>query len=345
MGQGQEEKIRPQPQIEIQVLLFFLSFYYTISLYILIEIQVPLFFLSFYYTISLYISFSTSQKYARTQERGEIYFFYRPKVSKEEAHSADDVQRLYIIMRPESGERPVEVKQEDNSKSNNNGAGASATQEVNIENQPLFRFIVMGRKKLPDPKEKSRPYWGFVEMVTTNADHVKNALRGGDYETSTKGHRHNSDARALGEGIYRILRHKQEDGKKTSHTHLIYKLEFPGEGEKNEPQQELNIEREGSFIIQIKNPEKGGAGLQKKRKAVFPAHLQGELGHVRFGPADPPDFLNYEGCEFLLISASDDIEDELGLKLVTESCSDLLNTFKFEDDDVSVTPFLKGIWV
>ncbi|XP_058774045.1 uncharacterized protein LOC131648282 isoform X5 [Vicia villosa] len=296
MGQGQEEKIRPQPQIEIQ-------------------------------------------------ERGEIYFFYRPKVSKEEAHSADDVQRLYIIMRPESGERPVEVKQEDNSKSNNNGAGASATQEVNIENQPLFRFIVMGRKKLPDPKEKSRPYWGFVEMVTTNADHVKNALRGGDYETSTKGHRHNSDARALGEGIYRILRHKQEDGKKTSHTHLIYKLEFPGEGEKNEPQQELNIEREGSFIIQIKNPEKGGAGLQKKRKAVFPAHLQGELGHVRFGPADPPDFLNYEGCEFLLISASDDIEDELGLKLVTESCSDLLNTFKFEDDDVSVTPFLKGIWV
>ncbi|KAF3955543.1 hypothetical protein CMV_019246 [Castanea mollissima] len=29
------------------------------------------------------------------QERGEIFFFYRPKVDKEEAHSADDVQRLY----------------------------------------------------------------------------------------------------------------------------------------------------------------------------------------------------------------------------------------------------------
>jgi t-SNARE complex subunit (syntaxin) len=45
------------------------------------------------------------------QERGEIFFFYRPKVNMEEAHSADDVQRLYIIMRPESGERAVEVKQ------------------------------------------------------------------------------------------------------------------------------------------------------------------------------------------------------------------------------------------
>ncbi|KEH39685.1 hypothetical protein MTR_2g105710 [Medicago truncatula] len=62
MGQGQEQKIRPEPQIEIQ-------------------------------------------------ERGEIFFFYRSKVNKEEAHSADDVQRLYIIMRPESGERAVEVKQ------------------------------------------------------------------------------------------------------------------------------------------------------------------------------------------------------------------------------------------
>lgn len=37
----------------------------------------------------------------------------------------------------------------------------------------------MGRKKLPDPSEKNRPYWGFVEMVTTNAEDVKNALKGG----------------------------------------------------------------------------------------------------------------------------------------------------------------------
>ncbi|KAJ1382185.1 hypothetical protein SESBI_44472 [Sesbania bispinosa] len=309
MGQGQEQKTRPEPQVEIQ-------------------------------------------------ERGEIFFFYRPKVSKEEAHSADDVQRLYIIMRPESGERMVEEKQEEDeanegakkgSKSNRHGGHGS--QKVNIEKQPLFRFIVMGRKSLPDPSEKSRPYWGFVEMVTTNADDVKTALRGGEYETSTRGHRHISDARAVGEGIYGILRHKAEGGKR-SHTHLIYKLEFPPEGEKNEPQEALNIEREGSFIIQIKNPEKVGGtfwGLQNKRKAVFPAHLQGQMGHVKFGPADPPDFLNYEGCEFLLISASDHIEDELGLELVTEgeqdaSCSDLLNTLG-DAAAASTSSFLKGTWV
>ncbi|XP_027341951.1 uncharacterized protein LOC113854865 [Abrus precatorius] len=286
------------------------------------------------------------------QERGEIFFFYRPKVSKEEAHSVDDVQRLYIIMQPESGERAVEEKQELDEGNQGAKKGGYGSQEVNIEEQSLFRLMVMGRKRLPDPSEKTQPYWGFVAIVTTNADRVKTALRGEEYEssssTSARGHRHTSGARAVGEGIYRIIRHKGEE-RKRRHTHLIYKLEFPAEGEKKEPQESLNIEREGSFIIQIKNPEKGGGwGLQNKRKAVFPAHLQGLLGHVKFVPADPPDFLNYEGCEFLLISASDHIEDELGLDLLTEgeqdpSCSDLLNIFG-DAAAASTTAFLKGTW-
>lgn len=146
-----------------------------------------------------------------------------------------------------------------------------------------------------------------------------------EYDTITKGHHRTSPARALGEGIYRILRHKP--GKKT-HTHLIYKLELPPQDEKNEPQESLNIEPEGSFLIQIKNPDQHGTsqfrGLQNKRKAVFPAHLHGQFRQLRYCPADPPDFLNYEGCEFLLISASDDIEEELGLELKTEKVMHLV---------------------
>lgn len=46
------------------------------------------------------------------QEKGEIFFFYRPKVDKDEAHSPEDVQRMYIVLRPESGGgRAVEEKQ------------------------------------------------------------------------------------------------------------------------------------------------------------------------------------------------------------------------------------------
>ncbi|KAK3430852.1 hypothetical protein EUGRSUZ_E02270 [Eucalyptus grandis] len=294
------------------------------------------------------------------QERGEIFFFYRPKVERNAAHGADDVQRLYIVLRPESGERPVEEKQDPHSSKEGSDPNSSdkatvegghGSQEVNIEKQALLRLIVMGKKSLPDPSKRSRPQWGFVEMVTTKIDDVKSALKAKEYDTSTRGHRHTAAARALGEGVYRILRHKSK-GKK-AHTHLIYKLEFPPEDEKQEPQESLNVEREGSFLIQIKNPDQHGAGpsqfrgLQSKRKAVFPAHLQGQFGQLRYSPADPPDFLNYEGCELLLISASDDIEEELGLELKAEgevdpSCSDLLETF---GETAPVDALLRGTWV
>ncbi|KAK5842999.1 uncharacterized protein LOC108480782 [Gossypium arboreum] len=299
------------------------------------------------------------------QERGEIFFFYRPKVNKEEVHSVDDVQRLYIVLRPESGERGVEEKQDPHSgkegaksrsgdqpqtgSSMNKTEGGQGSQEVNIEEEPLLRFIVMGRKRLPDPGKKSQTFWGFVELVTTKVEDVKDALKGEEYDTSSRGHRYQPPARAVGEGVYRIVRHNSSKNK--MHTHLIYKLEFPPpKEEENEPQESLNIEREGSFLIQIKNPSQASnsqfRGVGNKRKAAFPAHLQARFGNTRYHPADPPDFLNYEGCEFLLISASDDIDKELGLELETEgeadpSCSDLVRTF---GDTASTTPLFKGIW-
>ena len=33
-------------------------------------------------------------------------------------------------------------------------------QEVNVEEQPLLRLVVMGKKSLPDPAKHGRPYWG-----------------------------------------------------------------------------------------------------------------------------------------------------------------------------------------
>lgn len=37
----------------------------------------------------------------------------------------------------------------------------------------------MGRKRLPDPGKKSQTFWGFVELVTTEVEDVKDALKGG----------------------------------------------------------------------------------------------------------------------------------------------------------------------
>lgn len=243
------------------------------------------------------------------QERGDIFFFYRPKVDKEEAHGAGDVQRLYLVLRPaaEHGK------------------------------QPVFRLVVMGRKALPDPSKKSTPYWGFVDIATTDVQRLKAALRGREYDTATRGHRHLPDSRPAGEGVYRILRHNSH------HTHLVYKLEYPPEGVEGEPQEALNITREASFLIQIKNPDRHELRM-KKKKAAFPAHLQGLFGRSRYHPADPPEFLNYDGCEFLLISASDDIEEELGLELKTEhgDCPDLVQIFG--ENAASIRPLFQGTW-
>ncbi|KAG8058088.1 hypothetical protein GUJ93_ZPchr0002g23540 [Zizania palustris] len=306
------------------------------------------------------------------QEKGEIFFFYRPKVGKDEAHSPDDVQRMYIVLRPESGgDRAVEEKQAPDSgkeglkkQQNSGGEGGHGKEEVNIEEQPLLRLIVMGKKSLPDPAKRSRPYWGYVELVTTNIQDIKDDLKGEEYTTATRGTRHRSAARALGEGVYRILKH--DSARRRGHTHLIYKLELPSparDDEAGEPQEAMKVEPEASYLIQIKNPEQprsGGGdegrrfrGLQSKRRAAFPAHLQGRFGSNRYAPADPPDLLNYEGCEFLLIAASDDVEEELGLQLQTETteaehggagaagCSDLVKLF---GEVVDVKPLLSGSW-
>ncbi|XP_057769287.1 uncharacterized protein LOC130989343 [Salvia miltiorrhiza] len=246
-------------------------------------------------------------------EKGDIFFFYRPKVEKEEAHGPEDVQRFYLVLRPQGG-----------------GDGGDG----------VLRFMVMGRKALPDPSKKSTPYWGLVELATTDLQRIKEALKGREYETATRGHRHLSDSRAAGEGVYRILNH---GGRRGRHTHLVYKLEYPPEGVEGEPQEAFNIARQASFLIQIKNPDLHS--LQNKKKAAFPAPLQGLFGHRRYHPADPPDFLNHEGCEFLLISASDDVEEELGLELKTEheQCPDLVRTFT-DDDMALLRPLFQGTW-
>lgn len=160
--------------------------------------------------------------------------------------------------------------------------------------------------------------------------------------------------------MYRILKH--ESGA-SPHTHLVYKLELPLRGH-GAPQDALHVEPEASFLVQVKNPDppssdsssgtgRGGGfrGLQRKRRAAFPARLQGAFGSRRYAPADPPDLLNYEGCELLLIAASDDVEGELGLELQGElgdgareevaRCSDLVTMF---GEVADVKPLLSGTW-
>mgnify|MGYP001088956072 CR=1 FL=1 len=247
----------------------------------------------------------------KTLERGDIYFFYRPKIEEEEPESLEEVQRLYMVLHPEGEEK--------------------------------YRLSIIGRKKLPDPSAsgKSR-YWGFVDLVRKDPKKLRDELGRDRYHTKTRGEREVPEARPLGEGIYRISRH---DG----HTHLLYALELPKQP--GEAQQEFQLEEEASYIISVKNPEKPTprqAGLSEARDAEYPKKLQKKFRDRRFADADPPEFMDHEGTQFIMVAASEDIQEELGIELQTEkeskASADVFKDLRVDKSKHPVKPLFEGEW-
>lgn len=79
--------------------------------------------------------------YELLQERGEIFFFCRPKVGKQ-GLAPEEVQRLFLVLRPESGERAIEDKQERDKKDSPGGGHGSqvncqSTNNTKLHVQPI----------------------------------------------------------------------------------------------------------------------------------------------------------------------------------------------------------------
>jgi len=214
----------------------------------------------------------------RWLEKGHIFFFYRPKVEVEHVEGLDDVQRLYILLSPIGAPRHNK------------------------------RLIVLTKKRLPDIHKHSR-FWGFVDKATDDVKEIHRLLDPAHYSTETRGERTVGAARPAGEGFYGIMLHEK------GHTHLAYVLELPHEP--GEVQKAFNIEKEGSYIIAVKNPSipnPPGAGLQPEKKATFPEELAHKFGNKRWIPLNPPTLLDFDGTELLIIAAKEDIVQEFGDK-------------------------------
>jgi hypothetical protein len=131
------------------------------------------------------------------------------------------------------------------------------------------------------------------------------------YDTKTRGTRVQPEARPAGEAHYAVVEH---DG----HSHLAYTLELPRR--RGNVQKALGIEREASFIAAVRNPDTPaprGTGLPQRERAEFPKRLFEIFRGRRFAPLNPPDFLDYEGAEIILIGAAEDAERELGIDFDT----------------------------
>jgi hypothetical protein len=244
-------------------------------------------------------------------EKGNIYFFYKPRVEEHEPSKQSDLQQFYMVLSPQ-GKR-------------------------------LYRMGVIGREQLPDPAKKGKArYWGFIDAVEKSGRKLAEGLTEDTYETKTRGTRDQPAARPAGEGVYQILRHG-------NHTHLIYALELPRKT--GEVQDALNIEDEASYIISIRNPDKAApprAGLPQRDRAEYPKKLKQVFRDRKFADADPPDFLDHEGAEFLMIAASENPEEELGIHLDTDKetrdSADIFRDLRLHTSEHPIEPLFKGEW-
>jgi hypothetical protein len=241
-------------------------------------------------------------------ERGDLFFLYRPRVGADEAHGLKDVERVYLVLKPW---RPRK-----------------------------YRLLIIGRKRFPHPREHDR-FWAFVWRVLKDRKALQAELGEREYRTMTRGVRHAAAARPVGEGIYAIVRHDE-------HTHLAYRLELPKR--RGAAERELGIEREASYIVAVKNPaspDPPGAGLDREHEAHFPPRLQAKFAGRRFIPLDPPDFLDDEGAELVLIGAAEEAQSELGIEFKpddeNEHTADVLKELRLPRE-VAREPLFEGAW-
>lgn len=242
-------------------------------------------------------------------EKGDIFFIYRPKVQE----SQDDNS---VPQSVEDISRFYLVLHPDHSK--------------------LYRLFIIGKKRLPEAKTHAK-HWATIEMVTTRISELKDYFKAEAYSTKTRGERLLPEARACGEGVYAIVSQEKQ-------TYLSYQLELPQQ--LGEVQEELALEPEASFVFSIKNQKT--AGIQGGKAADFPQKLQAHFRDLRFIPVNPPDFLNYPGAELLLIGASDDISEELGIDLkpedMTFNTAEIFTDLKLWKNERTIKPLFEGQW-
>lgn len=246
-------------------------------------------------------------------EEGDIYFVYQPRVQHGAVKGLQDVQRFKFILHP--------------------------------GNRNRYRVVVVGEKKMAEMtggSSSARKNWSFVQTVARSTREIEREFADKKYETKTRGKRKKPAARPAGEGVYAIVRHDD-------HTHLVYALELPKKPGK--VQHELDIEAEASYLVSVKNPEKSSprrAGLSAGQKAEYPKRLQERFKDRRFIPVDPPDFLNYEGAELLLIGASEDLSEELGVRLEKENenrnTAEIFKDLRMRRSEHPVKPLFEGEW-
>lgn len=270
-------------------------------------------------------------------EKGDIFFFYRPKAkviddgSGGDVKSIEDIRRFFMVTATAANTENEQQQQFDGTNSKTPKEGES----------PRYRLFVIGKKSLPEIRtteaRKSERYWAKVGGIFENPQELTGELLSDEF-------RKGDAARAVGEGKYAIVKHQD-------HAELAYVLEMPEEP--GEAQRELGIEKEASYIVSIINPKVPvPAGYPSSEEPPnYPESILKEFGENEnfISLARDLRFINFQNAQMILVGARegrDVIQKEFGIDIKEEKetvhSADIFSKLKIEKDRVPTKPLIES---
>lgn len=271
---------------------------------------------------------NSNQGHDETQvlEKGDIFFFYRPKVGSEKVEDITDIRRFFMLTVPSTSE-DKDGKNKDKEK----------------RDKIFYRLFVIGKKSLPEIREtearRSERYWAKVGGIFTSPQELSKELLSDEF-------RQGDMARPVGEGKYAIVKHRD-------HAELAYILELPKEPGK--AQEELGIEKEASYIVSVINPKipvpKDFPSVEQPPQ--YPKYIMDEFNDSEnfVSLARNPKLIDYPNAQVILIGAKegkDMIKKEMGIDIEEESediqSADIFEKLKLEKEKIPIKPITEGIF-
>jgi hypothetical protein len=276
---------------------------------------------------------------AEVLEKGDIFFFYRPKTkivddgSGGDVKSIEDIRRFFMVTATATAANSENEQQQQFDGTN--------SKTPKVEESPRYRLFVIGKKSLPEIRtteaRRSERYWAKVGGIFENPQELTGELLSDEF-------RKGDAARPVGEGKYAIVKHQD-------HAELVYVLEMPEEP--GEAQRELGIEKEASYIVSIINPKVPvPAGYPSSEEPPkYPESILKEFGEKEnfISLARDLRFINFQNAQMILIGARegrDVIQKEFGIDIREEKetvhSADIFSKLKIEKDKVPTKPLIEG---
>jgi hypothetical protein len=286
---------------------------------------------------------NNDESVAEVLEKGDIFFFYRPKAkvvndgSGGDVKSIEDIRRFFMV----TASTITAAADNTGSKYQEQFDNTNSTTSKEEGESSRYRLFVIGKKSLPEIRtteaRRSERYWAKVGGIFENPQELTNELLADEF-------RKGDAARPVGEGKYAIVKHQD-------HAELAYVLEMPEEP--GEAQRELGIEKEASYIISVINPKVPvPAGYPSSEEPPnYPESILKEFGQNENFVSLARDlrFINFQNAQMILVGAregKDVIQKEFGIDIKEEKetvhSADVFSKLKIEKDRVPIKPLIEG---